>query len=361
MAVQGKIGYVGPLQRGGAAPRVKLDLTADEILVLDKCTREVSHPYSDRPDEGIYIGCYCYEEIFAEKLRALAERLKPRDLYDVIHLYRRDDARQGRASILTTLNAKCRFKGISLPTAESLERMPERGELVSEWENMLAHQVPILPPLEQFWEKIPEVFSWLYRSIIAAAPPPIPTMDQAIDTSWQPPPATRSWDITQPLDAVRYAASNRLCVELSYQGSKRLIEPYSLRRTREGHVLLYAVKHDTGEIRSYRIDRIAGAKATQMPFTPRFAIELTSTDLVSVPLKGPSQRRSSFSPRRMITTYGRHSSHAHTYGLRYIFECVSCGKKFTHKSYDSSLGPHKDKQGYPCPSRIGYYVTTKYS
>jgi predicted nucleotidyltransferase component of viral defense system len=89
-SVQGKIGYLGPLQRGGNPPRVKLDLTADEVLVLDPCIQEVSHPYSDRPDGGINIRCYCFEEIFAEKVRALAERLRPRDLYDVIHLYRHD-------------------------------------------------------------------------------------------------------------------------------------------------------------------------------------------------------------------------------------------------------------------------------
>ena len=27
--------------------------------------------------------CYSYEEVFAEKVRALAERARPRDLYDV--------------------------------------------------------------------------------------------------------------------------------------------------------------------------------------------------------------------------------------------------------------------------------------
>ncbi len=35
---------------------------------------------------GIDILCYAFEEVFAEKIRALAERQRPRDLYDVIHL-----------------------------------------------------------------------------------------------------------------------------------------------------------------------------------------------------------------------------------------------------------------------------------
>jgi predicted nucleotidyltransferase component of viral defense system len=92
VSVEGRIGYRGPLQRRGDPARVKLDLTDDEVLVLEPVTREVHHPYSDRPPEGIQARCYSYEEVFAEKLRALTERERPRDLYDVIHLYRHTGA-----------------------------------------------------------------------------------------------------------------------------------------------------------------------------------------------------------------------------------------------------------------------------
>jgi hypothetical protein len=46
-AGQGRIAYRGPMVRGGDPPRVKLDLTADEILVLPVIVRPVSHPYSE--------------------------------------------------------------------------------------------------------------------------------------------------------------------------------------------------------------------------------------------------------------------------------------------------------------------------
>lgn len=77
LSSQGKISYKGPMQPGGSLPTIKLDLTADEVLVLNPVIREVSHPYSDRPEQGIHIQCYCFEELFAEKIRALAERLRP--------------------------------------------------------------------------------------------------------------------------------------------------------------------------------------------------------------------------------------------------------------------------------------------
>jgi predicted nucleotidyltransferase component of viral defense system len=85
---QGKIAYRGPVSpTSGGWPKIKLDLTADERLVLPPVRREVFHPYTDRPSDGLWINCYAYEEAFGEKMRALGERTRPRDLYDVVNLY----------------------------------------------------------------------------------------------------------------------------------------------------------------------------------------------------------------------------------------------------------------------------------
>ncbi len=104
MSAQGRIGYSGPMQPRGDLPRIKLDLTTDEILVLDSVVRKVHHPYSDLLDEGIQIRCYCFEEVFAEKVRALAERERPRDLYDVVHLYRHDGFKSDQTIILRNVD-----------------------------------------------------------------------------------------------------------------------------------------------------------------------------------------------------------------------------------------------------------------
>ena len=282
-SVQGKVAYRGPLRPGGDLPRIKLDLTDDEVLVADPVSRVVFHPYSDTPEGGIHIPSYCFEEVFAEKIRALGERMRPRDLYDVIHLYRHDSTRRDREEILKILEAKCSFKGMVVPTMEMLEGKPERAELVSEWENMLGHQVPVLPPFDQFWKELPEVFEWLYRAVEKAAPPLISAGGQTIDTTWQPPVMATAWHTAAPMEIIRYAAANRLCINLTYEGRRRLIEPYSLRRTRDNNLLLYAVKHDTGEDRSYRVDRIQGAEVTKIPFTPKYAIELIAARPLSSP------------------------------------------------------------------------------
>jgi hypothetical protein len=150
-------------------------------------------------------------------------------------------------------------------------------------------------------------------------------------------------------------------VNLTYQGTQRLIEPYSLRRTQEGNLLLHAVKHHTGEARSYRVDRIQGTEATQEPFVPRYAIEFSASGQLTAPV---AVRRSTVdNPFRTTAKAVRRTpsrSRAPSYGPKYVFQCGLCGKKFTRKSYDASLNPHKNKQGYPCPGRAGIYVATKY-
>lgn len=359
-SAEGRVGYRGPMQRRGDAPRIKLDLTDDELLVLEPATREVHHPYSDRPVDGIHARCYSFEEVFAEKIRALAERERPRDLYDVVHLFRHDELRPDRLLVFSTLEQKCAFKGIAVPTMQTVDNQPARLELEAEWGNMLAHQLPVLPAFEQFWQELPGVFDWLHGVAEKIARPSLQMYTPgvgAVDETWRPPSMSHAWHAAIPFEIIRFAAANRLCVDLTYQGTRRLIEPYSLRRTQDGNLLLYAVKHETGEPRSYRVDRIQGAEATQVSFIPRYLIELTPSGVISVP---PVSRRAAtnFSPRISRPRTARHSlTHA---GPKYVYECTYCGKKFTRQSHDSALKPHKDKNGYPCPGRTGFLVDTKY-
>ena len=352
-SVQGRVGYRGPMQRRGDVPRIKLDLTDDEILVLDPVMREVHHPYSDRPEEGIHVLCYGFEEVFAEKMRALAERERPRDLYDVVHLYRRDGLNPNRALILDTLTKKCKFKNIDVPTMESLTNQPQRQDIEVDWESMLAHQLPVLPAFQQFWDELSDVFDWLHESIEKEVLAIVPAFGGgAIDESWSPPPMAQAWGTEVPLEIVRFAAANRLCVDLEYKNEHRLIEPYSLRKTRDGNILLHAVRQEDGQPRSYRVDRIQGATATNVPFSPKYAIELTA----SGPLDAPELERASI--QRMSRFTGIHDRSGTD--PTYVVECSYCGKKFRRKTNSTTIKEHKSKDGYPCSGRQGHLVDTVY-
>jgi len=270
---QGKLEYRGPVSSRGSLPRIKLDLTLDEILVDPPAIRNVIHEYSDLPSNGIQIPCYSFEEVFAEKIRALSERLRPRDLYDVVHLYWRDPEGVNKGRVTQVLKDKCQFKNIPLPTIKSLIEHPLRADLDNDWEPMLGHQLRALPDLGQFWATLPDVFQWLYGEIKARILEPIKTNDE-IDMTWEPTaPIPRS--IRSPhLGAIQFAAANRLCIDLRYNGSQRLIRPYSIRKSKAGHFLLMAVKHISMKPRSYRIDRIQDVKISDQIFKPDYEIEI---------------------------------------------------------------------------------------
>lgn len=274
-AVEGRIGYIGPLRRRGEPVRIKLDLTADELLVLPPVTRDVHHPYSDIPSGGIMATCYSFHEVFAEKIRALSERARPRDLYDVIHLYRHVPPDLKPLAIFNVLEKKCAFKKISTPTMSFMESHIKRNELASEWENMLGHQLPVLPPLDQFWQELPSMFAWLYNEQEKISLEKIATPAESFNQTWQPPNMIQSWNTNNPIELIRFAGANHLCIHLSYDGTTRLIEPYDLKRTHEGHLLLIALRHDNREWRSYRMDKVQDIKVSQISFTPQYLISLS--------------------------------------------------------------------------------------
>jgi predicted nucleotidyltransferase component of viral defense system len=361
---EGRISYRGPIAPAGDLPRIKLDLILDEVLVLPPVERRISHAYSDDPEGGMTARCYAYEEAFAEKLRALGDRARPRDLYDVIHLYRHDLIRPAPATIHDILKQKCEFKGLPVPLLEALNEA--RAELEGDWATMLAHQLPSLPPVDTFWDALAGVFTWLQGVEIPAEPEAVPIA--AGDTVVRAPAGGISISgmaSTMPLEIIRFAASNRLTVEIDYtnergQRGTREVEAYSLRRTQAGDVLLHAVRTDSGESRTYRVDRISSARATGRAFSPRFAIELTPTGPTSIP---ETERAPRMSVPRMSApraTPRRKTAVQWPQGPTYVYQCGFCGKKFDRKTQDSALRPHKTKDGWQCSGTYGMLVDTKW-
>ncbi len=271
---QGRIAYRGP-NANPAMPKVKLDLTADELLVDQPVLRPIGHPYTDRLPVG-GVACYSIAELFGEKLRALAERCRPRDLYDVVHMHRHPDLIGQADAVRYVLANKCEHAGIEVPTAETIRSSPFRSEIETEWANMLGHQLPQpLAPFESFWITLDDVFAWLDGTLRA---PALRRAERgALDKTWEAPRAITSWRRGVPLELVRYAGANRLKVDIDYRAEQgrqgvRRVEPYSLRRTADGNLVLFVV-NDQGELRSYRVDRMARIRPTDVPFTPKFRVE----------------------------------------------------------------------------------------
>lgn len=274
---QGRISYRGP-NPPPTLPKVKLDITSDETLVETTELRAISHPYSDAPLPGPGVPCYSLVEVCGEKIRALEERCRPRDLYDVVHMSRHPDLLEEADSVTAVLTAKCAFSNISVPDLATIQDSPFRDEIEIEWENMLAHQLPDpLVPFDEFWTALDGVFVWLKGGS------PTPILSRAnlpqheLDSTWVAPRAMTSWKTGAPLELVRYAGANRLKVEIDYQAKvgrhgPRVVEPYSLRRTKAGDILLFVI-NDRAELRAYRTDRIVAVRPTNQTFIPRYSVE----------------------------------------------------------------------------------------
>ena len=363
ISCEGKIGYRGPVSptsNAGGWPKIKLDLTADERLVLPAVRREVFHPYTDRPEDGVWINSYAYEEAFGEKVRALGERTRPRDLYDVVNLYRHGDSRPPSSVLRDVLEQKCAYKGIPLPTVATLE--PHRDDLERMWDSMLGHQLPVLPPVADFWAALPEVFAWLMGEAEAPQRARIePGLNETSIRSRVLPMAI-PYRSRAPLEIIRFAAANHLCVDLTYKGSTRRIEPYSLRQTAAGNFVLHSIRSDSGEHRSYRVDEIQGASVASQSFTPRYLVELSTDGPLSIAptASRPNVERAEPWGARATPRLGRTTTTRST-GPTYDYRCTVCGKTFNRKTMDGTLNPHKRPSGYDCPGRVGAYVRTKYS
>lgn len=278
MSCEGRVYYKSHFSKGKRNfPKVKFDLTADEVLVLPPSRQPVIHSYSDMPEDGIHIESYSYPEVFGEKVRALGERGRPRDLYDVINLYRNDHL-PASAVIQDVLAQKCEYKNIQPPVLDDMDGY--RNVLEQNWEPMLAHQLPSLPALEVYWDALPEFFEWLAGQA-SIDRPKLQAVTQS-DNIYRPSYGQLGLKALngKSLEIIRFAAGNHLCVDLDYtnnDGSRRsrLIEPYSLRQAKNGNILLYALRADGGGTRTYKITQIHNASVTNQVFIPKYQIELS--------------------------------------------------------------------------------------
>jgi hypothetical protein len=81
------------------------------------------------------------------------------------------------------------------------------------------------------------------------------------------------------MDRIRYAAHNRLCAVIRYQGSLRVVEPYSLRYPSTGNENLHVWELEkdgrmVNDHRTYTVHEIESASVSKQPFNPKWEVEL---------------------------------------------------------------------------------------
>jgi predicted nucleotidyltransferase component of viral defense system len=278
---QAKVTFAGPLGLPRKSlQRVKFDLTQDELVARPPVHRAIHHVYGDAIEPAPGIRCYSVDELLAEKSRALVERFgRARDVYDVVNISRnfREVVRADEAR--AAAGEKFAFKGLEAPTTAGILSAVDQDVLRGNWEHQLGHQLPVLPDVQTFIEDLADAIAWWLEPARARPPlEPVPRAEGA-RVPRSPFPAV-DWRTGQrPLDAIRYAARNRLCALVVYDGVERLVEPYSLRYPRTGNEVLHVWEVTKGGGRSeshksFVTSRIQSARVSSVGFSPRWLVEL---------------------------------------------------------------------------------------
>ena len=136
------IRYVGPL---GGEREITLDL-ADDELVLETTDSALISRYSDQLQERSTVPTYTLEEVAAEKLRCVIQRLLCRDISDLHRLFVREGVNVDAAWPMFEQKARAKDLDPELFT----ERLALREPLYKRrWEQELSDLEPDVSPFEQ--------------------------------------------------------------------------------------------------------------------------------------------------------------------------------------------------------------------
>ncbi len=160
-SAQGRLNYIGPLRHKTNFPGLKIDVTGDELIVYPPAIRPIFHDYSDAPLPYDNSRCYSFTEILAEKMMALSDRTRPRDLYDVINIHAQTQYPLDSTEVGIAIARKCEHRKIVQPSLALASQPPKKEKLERAWSAMLKHQLPKISSPEHYWERLEAVFDWL--------------------------------------------------------------------------------------------------------------------------------------------------------------------------------------------------------
>lgn len=316
--------------------KVHLDVTEYDRILLPIQDRQLIHPYSDRDECNVSIRCQKLEELLAAKLKCLLQRRHSFDLYDYVYsVFINRDLSIDRGELLRTFLKKTIFEpspGVAKGLLLELPLEAFRG---------IWHKYIVCPlqsvfdfdmALDRFKASIGDLFGGIH-------------IDHYGTVAFFP---------SRFRNLIMDAATGLKMLEITYDGTPRLIEPYSLafKRRKDGFGQEYFYAFDTTGgrssgpgLKSFLHTKIQTLAISGQTFEPRFPIELGKAGEFAGKTYfgggGVLSRASGFATRMSGTRV-------------YLVECSYCGKRFPRKRYSTRLRPHKDQYGNKCYGRSGY-------
>jgi hypothetical protein len=315
---------------------VRLDVTEYDRIFLAVQDRFLIHPYSDARHCVATLRCHKLEELLAAKLKCLLQRRHSFDLYDYVYsVFINRDLEIDRVELLEAFLKKTIFEP-SPGVARGLLLDLPLETFRAAWHRYLVCPIPSLfdfdTALGRFKESIEGLFAgW--------------QVDRYGHVAFYP---------SKFRNAIMQAARDLTLLDITYDGRRRLIEPYSLafKRRRDGFGQEYFYAYDrtggrsTGPgIKTFLHPKIQALANTDQRFEPRLPVELGKA--------GEFAGKSYFggSGFKPSSARGRARSPA---ARVYLVECAYCGKRFPRKHYSTRLRRHKDQYGNVCYGRSGY-------
>lgn len=260
--LQGQLFYSGPRQSSHA--RIKLDISLNESLVARAEERQLLHVYDDAPEVATAVPCYSLNEIFAEKMRALLQRNRARDLYDVWWLLA-NRANQLDAQIaLDVFRTKAGSKGIPFESLNELVSQEKFVSLGDHWDAQIGHQLPAAPRLADVQDAIQTLLLDFITAGTAAAPAAAATLRRAA-SGGLPTFAGRRSTIVR-------AARERRVLQLEYSDRWRHVDPYEFVFGKQGDEQLFGFEHEAGHVKRFRVHAIQGLRITDQLFVPHYPV-----------------------------------------------------------------------------------------
>jgi len=98
--------------------------------------------------------------------------------------------------------------------------------------------------------------------------------------------STKTWAFKggTSLRKIQFSAANRVCIKLQYKNKSRTVEPLSFRiNTKTGNRLFYGYERDAGHVKAYSILKIQSVEITNLSYTEKYPVEISSTGSISMP------------------------------------------------------------------------------
>lgn len=122
--------------------KIKLEVSTDEVIILEPEILPIMHPYSDGLQGEKQCPCYVIDEVIAEKLRALKQRsyTAPRDFYDLYHLTQKFSKKDWERIIPLFLK-KMEHKNLPYTNPSDLVDDTKIANVKRAWRTSVAHQI----------------------------------------------------------------------------------------------------------------------------------------------------------------------------------------------------------------------------